>query len=95
MLRTDKEVQIMKVAGDSNVRNTAGSIAKHIEEGKEVEIVTVGAGALNQAKKAIIAASMMLASKGLTVYEKSGFTTVEIAGEERTAISTRLVITRA
>lgn len=94
MIPNEREISIMKVSGTSNVNKTAGSIVKHFEDGRDIEIVTVGAGSLNQAQKAVIAASMILASRGATIYERSSFTKVMIEGEERTAISKRLIFAK-
>lgn len=90
-INSKQTVQQMRVSAHSNVNKTAGSIVKHYEEGKEIEMITVGAGALNQAQKAINTASSILASRAVTIYERSGFDKVEIDGAERTAIIKRLI----
>lgn len=91
MVLNNEKVQIVKVSASSNVNKTATSIVKHYEEDWNVEIVTVGAGALNQAVKAIIAASASLATKGVTLHVRPFFDQVEIEGQQRTAIRQRLI----
>ena len=51
-------------------------------------------GALNQAQKAVIAASMIMAGKGVTVYERSSFQVVKVGEEEKTAIKKRLIFSK-
>lgn len=83
---------VMRVSAKSNVKAVAGSIIKYWEEGTEVELVTVGAASLNQASKAIAAASGILASKGYTLLVRIGFTTVNIEDNVRTAMRQALTI---
>jgi stage V sporulation protein S len=76
----------LKVAGKSTVKSVAGSITKSIEEGKNVELLAVGASSVNQATKAIAMARSFIANKGNDLYCAPGFTSVTIEGEEKTAI---------
>jgi stage V sporulation protein S len=84
-----KEVQIIKVAADSNVKSVAGSIS-HALKGdetvgaKNVEILAIGAGAVNQAYKACAISSGHLANYGETLIIRPGFKVSEINGEEKT-----------
>lgn len=87
-----KEVNVLRVAGKSNVPAIAGSIVKSIEDNKDVELHAIGAGAVNQTVKAIGTARGILASKGLDLYAKIGFGSTDINGEEKTMIIFRLVI---
>lgn len=87
-------VEELRVAANTDAKKTASCIAKSCEEGKIVEISTIGAGALNQCQKAIIIASSHLASKGITIYEKTFFKVVKINDEDKTAIGKRLIFSR-
>lgn len=87
-----RERVVMRVAAKSTVKSLAGSIVKHWSEGKDIEIVTIGAGALNQAIKGIGSASGILATKGYTLLTRVGFTEVEVNGEVKTAIRQVLII---
>ena len=80
------ETITLKVAGRSTVKSVAGSITKSIEEGKQVELLSCGAGATNQATKAIAMARSFIANKGRDLYCAPGFTTIQIDGEDKTAI---------
>ena len=52
-----KELMILKIRNESNPNSVAGAIAALLREGKEIELHVVGAGAVNQAVKAIIEVS--------------------------------------
>ena len=57
-----------------------------IRENDEVEVQAVGAGAANQAVKSIAIARSYMALIGVDLICIPAFTTVEIDGEERTAM---------
>lgn len=57
-----------------------------IREKQSAEIQAIGAGALNQAIKAIAIARGFLAPSGIELYCVPAFTDIQIDGEERTAI---------
>lgn len=64
----------------------AGAIAGFIKEDGMVELQGIGAGAVNQATKAIAIARGYVASNGYDLICVPAFVDVEIDGEERTAI---------
>jgi stage V sporulation protein S len=76
----------LKVAGNSSVRSVAGSITKCFEDGMNVEVTAIGAGAVNQATKSIAMARSFIATKGKDLYSAPGFCTLDIDGNEKTAI---------
>ena len=80
----DKE--ILKVATKSNPNSVAGAIAGVFEKKDKVELQAVGAGAVNQAVKAIAISRGYVASSGVDLVCIPAFTEIEINGEERTAI---------
>lgn len=80
----------IKVAGSSSVPSVSGSIVKAIEDHNEVEIKAIGAGAVNQAVKAIACSQGIVATKGYDLNTKFGFDKVNIDGQDRTAILFRL-----
>lgn len=81
----EKTVEI-KVASNSSVKSVAGSIAKSIEAGNRVELSAIGAGAVNQAVKALAMSRGFLSSKGRDLYVAPGFATININGNDKTAI---------
>jgi stage V sporulation protein S len=79
-------MEVLKVATKSNPNSVAGALAGIIRETGIAEIQAVGAGALNQAVKAIAIARGFMAPSGVDLVFVPAFTEVEINGEERTAI---------
>ena len=76
-------MEILKVSSPNSV---AGAIAGVIREKKMVEVQAVGAGAANQAVKAIAIARGYLAPIGVDLVCIPAFANILIDGEERTAI---------
>jgi stage V sporulation protein S len=79
-------LEVLKVSSKSNPNSVAGALAGVIREQGAVEIQTVGAGALNQAVKAIAIARGFIAPSGMDLSCVPAFTDILINGEERTAI---------
>ena len=77
---------VLKVAADSKPKAVAGALAAVLREKGSVELQAVGAGAVNQAVKAIAIARGYVAPNGMDLIAVPAFTKVEIEGEERTAI---------
>ena len=79
-------MEVLKVSTKSNPNSVAGALAAIIKEKNIVEIQAVGAGAINQAVKAIAIARGFVAPSGKDIVCIPAFTDIEIDGEERTAI---------
>jgi stage V sporulation protein S len=79
-------MDIIKVAGTSRTSAVAGAIAGVFRENKRAELQAIGAGAVNQAVKAIVLATGYLAEDGYDVVFSPQFTDVEIDDKVRTAI---------
>lgn len=79
-------METLKVASRSKPNKVAGAIAEVIRERGEVELQTIGAGALNQAIKAIAIARGYLAPGGIDIVCTPAFADCEIGGKPRTAI---------
>lgn len=79
-------MEILKVSSKSNPNSVAGAIANVFREKGNVEIQAVGAGALNQAIKAIAIARGFVAPTGVNLICIPAFQDITIESEERTAI---------
>jgi len=79
-------MQVLKVSAKSNPNSVAGALAGTIRENGKAEMQTIGAGALNQAVKALAIARGFVAPAGIDLVCIPAFPTIEINGEERTAI---------
>jgi stage V sporulation protein S len=83
-------MDVIKVSADSRTSAVAGAIAGVVREHNRADVQAIGAGAVNQAVKAIAIARGYLQEDGLFVICFPEFTTVDIEGKERTAI--RIVV---
>jgi stage V sporulation protein S len=79
-------MEVLKVSAKSNPNSVAGALAGVIREKGAAEIQAIGAGAINQAVKAIAIARGFVAPSGIDLVCVPAFTDIEIEGEERTAI---------
>lgn len=79
-------MDIIKVSGTSRTSAVAGAIAGVFRENKHADIQAIGAGAVNQAVKALVLARGYLAEDGYEVICLPEFTDVDIDGKVRTAI---------
>ena len=79
-------MEILKVKATSIPNSVAGALAGVIRERGTAEIQAIGAGALNQAVKAVAIARGFVAPSGLDPICIPAFTDIMIDGEERTAI---------
>lgn len=82
----EQELVVLKVASASNPSSVAGAITKFLESGHRVELLAVGAGATNQASKAIAIASGWRGSAGACLSCRIGFADVQIADEVKTGL---------
>ena len=79
-------METLKVSSKSNPSSVAGALANVFKEKSVVEIQAVGAGAINQAIKAIAIARGFVAPSGKNLVCIPAFQDISIEGEERTAI---------
>ena len=79
-------METLKVRSKSNPNSIAGALANVLKEKNTVEIQAIGAGALNQAIKAVAIARGFVAPSGKNLICIPAFTDIVIDGEERTAI---------
>ena len=79
-------MDILKVSSKSNPNKVAGALTNVFRENGIVEIQAIGAGALNQAIKAVAIARGFLAPSGKNLVCIPAFSDIEIDGERRTAI---------
>lgn len=79
-------MDILKVAAHSQPKAVAGALAAVIRENRVAELQAIGAGAVNQAVKAIAIARGYVAPNGINLITIPAFAEIEINSEERTAI---------
>ncbi len=83
-------MEVLKVSATSQPVRVAGAIAGVIRTQGRVEVQAIGAGAINQAVKAIAISRGYVAPGGLDLVCTPSFIDISINGEERTGI--RLVV---
>ncbi len=79
-------MEVLKVSSRSNPNSVAGALAGVLRECGTAELQAIGAGALNQAIKAVAIARGFVAPGGLDLVCIPAFTDIIIDGEERTAM---------
>ncbi|NLX37166.1 MAG: stage V sporulation protein S [Chloroflexi bacterium] len=81
---------VLKVSARSRSAAVAGAIAGVVREHGRAEVQAIGAGAVNQATKAVAIARTYLAVDGLDVVCIPSFVDIDVGDEQRTAL--RLVV---
>ena len=76
----------LRVSTKSQPKSVAGAVAAMINENQRAEILAVGAGAVNQAIKAIAITRGFMAPRGIDIVVIPAFTNIEIDGIMRTSI---------
>ncbi len=79
-------MEVLKISSKSNPNSIAGAIAGLVKESNKAEMQAIGAGALNQAVKAVAIARGFVAPSGVDLICVPAFATVEVEGEDRTGI---------
>ncbi|HWI51170.1 MAG TPA: stage V sporulation protein S [Symbiobacteriaceae bacterium] len=79
-------MEVLKVSATSKPKSVAGALAAVLREKGSAEVQAVGAGAVNQAVKAIAIARGYVAPNGIDLVTVPAFAEIMIENEERTAI---------
>jgi stage V sporulation protein S len=85
-------MNLIKVSSSSRTSAVAGAIAGVVRDNNRAEVQAIGAGAVNQAVKALILATGYLRRDGINVFMVPEFTYVTIEEQVKTAI--KLVVER-
>lgn len=78
--------EILKISSKSNPNAIAGAIAGVLSEKEKVEMQAVGAGAVNQAVKAIAIARGFVAPLGIDLITIPAFATVVVENQDKTGM---------
>ncbi len=79
-------MDFLKVSSKSSPASVAGAIAGMVKDGVPVNLQAVGAGAVNQAVKAVAIARGFLIPSGFDISIAPTFSDIQIDGDSRTAI---------
>lgn len=77
VIPVSSEEPFLRVSAGSNPQSVAAAIAHAIYDTRNVKLRAIGAGAVNQAVKAIAIARGYVAPRGLDLVCKPGFATVD------------------
>ena len=81
-----QKMEVLKISSKSNPNSVAGAIAGLVKESNKAEMQAIGAGALNQAVKAVAIARGFVAPSGVDLVCIPAFAEVQVEGEDRTGI---------
>lgn len=87
-------MDFLKVSSKSSPASVAGAIAGMVKDGVPVNLQAVGAGAVNQAIKAVAIARGFLIPMGLDISIAPSFSDIQINGDSRTAIRIAVFVHR-
>lgn len=79
-------MNILKISSKSNPNSVAGAIAGFIREYGKVELQAIGAGAVNQAVKAVAIARGFVTPTGIDLICKPSFIELVVSDDSRTGI---------
>jgi len=79
-------METLKVSSKSKPKSLAGAVATVVERDQMVILQAIGAGAVNQAVKAIAIARGFVAPHGIDLMTTIAFSTIDIDGTERTGM---------
>ena len=79
-------MEILKVSAKSQPKSVAGAIAAVVRNDESVEIITIGAGAVNQAVKSIAIARGYVAPNGVEIVCVPSFSQLDLEGTAKTSI---------
>ena len=79
-------MEVLKISSKSNPNSVAGAIAGLVKESNQARMQAIGAGALNQAVKAVAIARGFVAPSGDDLVCIPAFAEVQVEGEERTGM---------
>lgn len=79
-------IDVIKVSAQSRTSSVAGAVAGIVREHGKAIVQAIGAGAVNQAVKAMAIARGYLLLDGINIVVIPSFSDVDIDGAERTAV---------
>lgn len=79
-------METLKVSANSNPKAVAGAVASIARRNEAVEVVAIGAGAVNQAVKSMCIARSFVAEEGLNLVVIPSFQEITLDGNTKTSI---------
>lgn len=88
----DEIETLLRVKSSSSAPNLASAIANNIYDGNTVVLRAIGAGAVNQAVKAVAIAQSYVGPRGKVLSCRPGFATVKMDSTDVSAIILRIIV---
>lgn len=82
---TDEE-RVLRVSASSSATSLASAISHAVYDSKKVTLRAIGAGAVNQAVKAVAIAQSFVGQRGISLLIRPGFTTVHMKDGDVSAV---------
>ncbi|MCL2352237.1 MAG: stage V sporulation protein S [Firmicutes bacterium] len=79
-------METLKVSTNSVPKSVAGAIAAILRNRQPVEVIAIGAGAVNQTTKSIAIARGFVAPNGIDLICIPSFAQLDVDGQEKTSI---------
>ncbi|MFT5873070.1 MAG: stage V sporulation protein S [Clostridium sp.] len=79
-------MDVLKVSSNSQPKSVAGALAAVLRDNSFAQLQAIGAGAVNQAVKAIAITRGFVAPNGIDLVVVPAFVEISIDGEKRTAM---------
>jgi stage V sporulation protein S len=83
---------ILRVSGSSPAAPLASALSHAVYDGKKVVLRAIGAGAVNQAVKAVAIAQTYVGQRGLVLSVRPGFQTVPMPERDVSAIILKVIV---
>lgn len=87
---TDDE-HVLRVSASSSAQSLASALSHAVYDGRKVVLRAIGAGAVNQAVKAVAIAQGFVGQRGISLLVRPGFTTVKMADADVSAIILKVI----
>ena len=92
LIDTPSGEALLRVKASASPQALAGALSHAVYDGKRVVLRAIGAGAVNQAIKAIAIARGYVAPRGIDLTCRPGFDTVHMPEGDISAITLRVVV---
>jgi stage V sporulation protein S len=79
----NSEEHILKVGASSSAQALASALSHAVYDGKKVVLRAIGAGAVNQAVKAVAIAQSFVGQRGISLVIRPGFTSVDMPDSDK------------
>lgn len=87
----DSEDTVLRVKATSSPASLASAVSYAVYDNKKVVLRAIGAGAVNQAVKALAIAQGYVGQRGVVLSVRPGFTTVTMPEGDISAITLRVI----